>query len=248
MVVVRDAETLLRMVELGYKPYYHRAVKRWYLRRGSERHIIARELEPLAKRVAEELEMKKSLEEGRRKEMIEEAVRLRAEGLPLQEVVERTGIPRTTFYRILDRVGSSIVTEKPAAPHTYYEAFHTPTPPEPPSVSRIKEAPMHGGVVGRIEDEEREVRGEKGKRALVQEEFTLKVPKPRRDPFIDFIAGLEDQLPPPLPRLFRRVAEIRCPKCGKPISIEVPEGLVRESLVLCNNCNALIRIEWVEQI
>ena len=87
MVVVSDAEALVRMIELGYKPYYHRAAKRWYLRRGSERHIIARELEPLAKRIAEELEMRKSLEEVRRREMLEEAVRLRAGGLPLQGVM-----------------------------------------------------------------------------------------------------------------------------------------------------------------
>ena len=90
MVAVGDAETLMKMVELGYKPYYHSGVRRWYLRRGSERHIIARELEPLARRIAEGLKRKKSLEEIRRREMLEEAVRLRAKGLALHEVVDRT--------------------------------------------------------------------------------------------------------------------------------------------------------------
>lgn len=69
----------MKMVELSYKPYYHSAVKRWYPSKGDERHIIASGLEPLAKRIAKELEMRKFLEESKRREMLEEAVRLRAE-------------------------------------------------------------------------------------------------------------------------------------------------------------------------
>ena len=137
MVVVRDAETLMRMVGLGYKPYYHRAVRRWYLRRSSERHIIARELEPLAKRIAEELEMGKSLGEGRRRELFEEAVRLRAKGLPLREVVERTGIPKTTFYRRLDEIESVATPRKLEIPNHMYGAIPS-VPPRAQPTSQVE--------------------------------------------------------------------------------------------------------------
>ena len=48
--------------------------------------------------------MKRSLKENRYKEILEEAIRLRAKGLSLQEVIERTGIPKTMFYRELYRL------------------------------------------------------------------------------------------------------------------------------------------------
>ena len=70
---------------------------------GSGRHIIAREQGPLAKLIAEESEMRKPLYEVKRRKTLEEAVRLRAKGLPLQEVME-TDIPKTTFYRELYRL------------------------------------------------------------------------------------------------------------------------------------------------
>jgi len=34
------------------KPYFHRAANRWYLRRGSRREIMSRDLEPIAKEIA----------------------------------------------------------------------------------------------------------------------------------------------------------------------------------------------------
>lgn len=60
MVVVKSREELEKYIMMGYRPYYHKAVKRWYLRKGRERHIIARELELLAKKYAEELEARKN--------------------------------------------------------------------------------------------------------------------------------------------------------------------------------------------
>jgi len=37
-MVVRSSGELLKFVRDGYKPYYHRGVCRWYLRRGSKRY------------------------------------------------------------------------------------------------------------------------------------------------------------------------------------------------------------------
>jgi hypothetical protein len=50
-MVVRRIDELLELVLKGYKPYYHRGVCRWYLRRGDRRILIDRSLD----RAAEEI-------------------------------------------------------------------------------------------------------------------------------------------------------------------------------------------------
>ena len=85
-----------------------------------------------------------------------------------------------------------------------------------------------------------EVRGEDREEVLMQREYTIRVPRPRRDPIIDFLAEFEKSLPPILPRLFKEEVRIRCPRCGSTLSVEVPE--VIESRAFCSSCNALIRI------
>ena len=65
---------------------------------GGGRHIIAGGDGPLVKRIAEEPEMRKPLDEVRRRETLEEAVRLRAKGLPPQGVIESTGKAKTASY------------------------------------------------------------------------------------------------------------------------------------------------------
>jgi len=44
LTVIRTEEQLWEYVRKGYKPYLMKSVNRWYLRRGSERHIIDRRL------------------------------------------------------------------------------------------------------------------------------------------------------------------------------------------------------------
>ena len=39
-----------------------------------------------------------------RRKRLEEAVKLRSRGAPMQEVVERTGVPGSTLYRYIDEI------------------------------------------------------------------------------------------------------------------------------------------------
>ena len=66
--------------------------------------------------------MRKPLDEVRHRKTLEEAIRLRAKGLPLQEVME-TDILKTTFYRELYRleVEGGIATQEPT-PRIQYGA------------------------------------------------------------------------------------------------------------------------------
>jgi hypothetical protein len=58
VVTVKNKEEMMMFIKEGFKPYYHKTVKRWYLRRGQQRHIIARELEADAESIAMELKPK----------------------------------------------------------------------------------------------------------------------------------------------------------------------------------------------
>jgi hypothetical protein len=53
--VIRTEEQLWEYVRKGYKPYLMKSVNRWYLKRGSKRHIIDRRLEPLAQSIREKI-------------------------------------------------------------------------------------------------------------------------------------------------------------------------------------------------
>jgi hypothetical protein len=35
VVTVKSREEMMRFIREGFKPYYHKTAKRWYLRRGS---------------------------------------------------------------------------------------------------------------------------------------------------------------------------------------------------------------------
>jgi DNA-binding NtrC family response regulator len=100
-MVVRRVDELLKFVRDGYKPYYHRGVRRWYLRKGAERLLIDKELEGAAEEIHLKLKELRSEERTLRDELIREAIRLRAYGLTIAEVVKLTGIPRSTLYRKL---------------------------------------------------------------------------------------------------------------------------------------------------
>jgi DNA invertase Pin-like site-specific DNA recombinase len=100
-MVVRRLDELLDLVLKGWKPYYHRGVCRWYLRRGNRRILIDRNLDGVAEEIHEVLEYLKKRREATRRELIRRAIELRASGATIKEVVEATGIPRSTLYRYL---------------------------------------------------------------------------------------------------------------------------------------------------
>jgi len=100
-MVVRRVDELLDLVLKGYKPYYHRGVSRWYLRKGSKRLLIDKELEGVAEEIYLKFKELRSEERMLRDELIKEAIKLRANGLTITEVIKLTGIPRSTLYRRL---------------------------------------------------------------------------------------------------------------------------------------------------
>jgi hypothetical protein len=100
-MVVRRPNELIDLVLKGYKPYYHRGVGRWYLRRGDRRMLIDRSLDRVAEEIYKVLEDLKKHREAARRELLRKAIVLRASGLTVNEVVEVTGIPRSTLYRYL---------------------------------------------------------------------------------------------------------------------------------------------------
>jgi len=100
-MVVRRFDELVDLVLKGYRPYYHRGVSRWYLRRGNKRILIDRNLDRIAEEIHKVLEDLKRRREITRRELIRKAIELRASGATIKEVVETTGIPRSTLYRYL---------------------------------------------------------------------------------------------------------------------------------------------------
>jgi predicted nucleic acid-binding protein len=98
-VVVRRLDELIDLVLEGYKPYYHRGVCRWHLRRGDKRILIDRSLYRVAEEIHKALEDLKRLREASRKELIRRAIELRATGTTIKEAIEATGIPKSTLYR-----------------------------------------------------------------------------------------------------------------------------------------------------
>jgi DNA-binding NtrC family response regulator len=100
-VVVRRIDELIELVLKSYKPYYHRGVCRWYLRKGNKRILIDKNLDRVAEEIHKALEELKKYREAARKELIRKAIELRASRATIREVVEATGIPRSTLYRYL---------------------------------------------------------------------------------------------------------------------------------------------------
>ena len=97
MVVVKSREELTALVKDSYVPYYHRDVKRWYLRKGGKRILIDGSLEEYAKQIAKELEKIRRREE-KVKTMIE-AIKLRAQGLTVREVLKKTRISKINILQ-----------------------------------------------------------------------------------------------------------------------------------------------------
>jgi hypothetical protein len=100
-MIVRKLDELIELVLKGYKPYYHRGVNRWYLRKGNKRVLIDRNLDRVAEEIHKALEDLKKCKEVARRELLRKAIVLRASGLTVNEVIEITGVPRSTLYRYL---------------------------------------------------------------------------------------------------------------------------------------------------
>jgi len=73
-VIVRRLDELIDLVLKGYKPYYHRGVGRWYLRRGNRRILIDRNLDGVAEEIHEVLEYLKNRREAVRRELLRKAI------------------------------------------------------------------------------------------------------------------------------------------------------------------------------
>jgi hypothetical protein len=110
VVTVKNKEEMMMFIKEGFKPYYHKTVKRWYLRRGQQRHIIARELEADAESIAMELKPKLHRVPNYK---VAEAVKMRVEGAPVPSIVEETGIPRSTLYEKFDKYDEGKISIEP---------------------------------------------------------------------------------------------------------------------------------------
>jgi hypothetical protein len=97
-MVVKSREELYALLGRGFKPYWHKAVRRWYLRRGQVRHIIDRGLEAEVEAIAQRLGPPRRVSMGR----VAEAIRMRAEGLPIPAVIGWAGVKRSTLYGKLE--------------------------------------------------------------------------------------------------------------------------------------------------
>ena len=265
MVVVKSREELEKYIMMGYKPYYHKAVARWYLRKGRERHIIARELELLAKKYAEELESRKKQEVEMRRKRLEEAVKLRSRGAPMQEVVERTGVPGSTLYRYIDETSIQPKTMRMKSRATQIQSRAPPKPPTPPIYQAMLQT-THEYIARAIPDlrkrleqseqlinqiQTREYRREVEPSGFQQKVYKIKLPRPRTNPFAPggFLRMLEETLSlPPFPIPFRRdIIRTKCPGCGEELRIKAPEAFIDKTYINCTNCNSLIEIEWINE-
>jgi hypothetical protein len=133
VVVVRTREQLYKLVREGYKPYFYRAVRRWYLRKGRERLLIDRSLEADAEAIARAMGPQRGVSEER----ANEAVEMKAGGLPVNTVVEETGTAKSTLYRRLGeyeeavRKIESLMRELGVS--TVVKPVEPPPPPPPPT-------------------------------------------------------------------------------------------------------------------
>jgi predicted transcriptional regulator len=108
MTVIRTEEQLWEYVKNGYKPYLMKSVNRWYLRRGRERHIIDRSLEPLAKSIRERM-----LETELPPVPVSVIQDMRRSELPVQKISKATGLQRSTIYTALEKKPDEVIKPKP---------------------------------------------------------------------------------------------------------------------------------------
>jgi len=110
MTVIRTEKQLYEYVRNGYKPYLMKSVNRWYLRRGRERHIIVRSLEPLAQSIRE-----KMLEMELPPVPVSVIQDMRRAELPIQKISDVTGLQKSTIYAAFEKKPHEVVKPRPHA-------------------------------------------------------------------------------------------------------------------------------------
>jgi len=128
MVVVRSEEEFRRYLEMGYKPYLMKSQNRWYMRRGQDRPIIARELEWLALKTYNELRAKQPppISAGQIQEM-------RQKGAFVEEIAEKTGLSRSGVYGVYEKEPEELVRpRRPTAEGGAYKAESNVKPIQAP--------------------------------------------------------------------------------------------------------------------
>jgi hypothetical protein len=102
-MAVTSIEELKRLVEEGWVPYFHKGVRRWYIRKGEKTEVISVQLEPYAEEMAARIPRKRNKVKP---EVAAEVVRLRKNGGPIGSISECLGLPYRTVENILDRYQS----------------------------------------------------------------------------------------------------------------------------------------------
>jgi hypothetical protein len=131
VVVVRTREQLYQLVQGGYKPYFHRTVRRWYLRKGRERLLIDRSLEAEAEALAKSVGPQRSVPEN-----VAKTVGMGAGGLPVRAKTEGRDDGMTSLYKKIDSYEEAVavierVERELGVP---LRAGQTRPPPPPPQV------------------------------------------------------------------------------------------------------------------
>jgi hypothetical protein len=104
LTVIGTEEQLWAYVRKGYKHYLMKSVNRWYLRRGSERHIIDRRLEPLSKSIREKM-LKMELPPV----PVSIIQDMRRAELPTQKISATTELQKSTIYTALEKKAGGVV-------------------------------------------------------------------------------------------------------------------------------------------
>jgi len=238
MVVVKTLDELKEYISKGFKPYYHEGVGRWYLRKGQERHLIAKELEPYVKELAEKISVEDEMRKVEKDLRLAEALKLRAEGKTVSEVLRETGISKSTFYRsdvedVYEKLRRAEENLSRLLQQLQQRAQHTySTPQTKPSTPQSTQVPVIGeSVYVGLKPRARESRD-------FEEEYVVRIPI-ERDFSREILCGgaklFESTLP--LPRfslILCGVESLKCPKCQAELRVEkrTPYMAVR---VQCKN-------------
>lgn len=109
-MVVQTAAELKKLVESGWAPYFHKTMRRWYVRNrenSKQTKIITPKLNSLAAELREgiSLERKKVTPEIR-----DEVIRRRRQGEPIKAIAEGMCLGETTVNRILKTADDPVDT------------------------------------------------------------------------------------------------------------------------------------------
>ena len=124
-MAVTSIEELRRLVEEGWVPYFHRGVRRWYVRKGHKTEIVSVHLEPYAEDIAARIPRERNKVTP---EVAARVVELRKNGELIGSISDRLGLPHRTVENILDRYESG--TLEMANPISVVAGSILDSPPE----------------------------------------------------------------------------------------------------------------------